>query len=338
MEYQDYYKTLNIDKKATGQEIQKAYRSLARKYHPDINKEKNAEEKFKQINEAYEVLKDPEKRKLYDSLGANWKAGQQFNGQNTGSNWQDFMRGAGQGGRTTYRTSSNFDTSDFSDFFSSLFGGGFGGDEGAQNIFSNLGERANSRGGRRVSGRQASGFSNFSEMQEPQEQISEISILAKEAILGTERILVISSQDGKQKKLKIKIPAGTTDKKIIQIKDKDTGAIRIRINVTDDKNISIKGNDIYVTIPVETWEASLGTELDFNSFFGKIKLKLPAGTSSGKKLKLKGKGIASKTGTGDLYLIIQINIPKILNKEEKDLYEKLSKISENKSKDERQNI
>ncbi len=338
MEYQDYYKTLNVDRKATGQEIQKAYRALARKFHPDVNKEKGAEEKFKQINEAYEVLKDPEKRKLYDSLGSNWKAGQQFNGQGAGANWQDFMRGARQGGGTTYRTSSNFNTADFSDFFSSLFGGGFGGSGGAQDIFSNLGGFTTSRGRRTGTRPSSSGFSNFEENMEPQEQISDISISAKEAISGTERILIISSEDGSQKKLKIKIPAGTTDKKIIRLRDKDAGVIKIRINVTDDKNISINGNDIYITVPVEAWEASLGTELEFNSFFGNIKLKLPAGTSSGKKLKLKGKGIASKAETGDLYITIQVNIPKNLTKEEKELYEKLSKVSENRSKSERQKI
>lgn len=345
MEYQDYYKTLGVARSATSAEITKAYRALARKYHPDVNKEKGAEEKFKQINEAYEVLKDPEKRKLYDSLGANWKAGQQFGGFNANGGasggFDEFIKnfmgsqGKSQGTRTTYRTSTNFDTGSFSDFFSSLFGGGAfqgGGYKGAQaeDIFSNLGgftsSRTNSRGG--------AGASSFGGMQGENSQIFDISISAKECILGTEKIISIAKGSVK-KKLKIKIPKGTTSGKFIQIKDKELGTIKIKVTVLDDSNISIKGKDIYLTVPVETYEAALGTTLEFDSFFGKVNVKLPQGSSTGAKLKLKGKGLEGKDGVGDLYIVIQIRIPKFITDKEKELYEKLAKISENQSKKER---
>lgn len=335
MEYQDYYKTLNVDRKATSAEITKAYRTLARKYHPDVNKEKGAEEKFKQINEAYEVLKDPEKRKLYDSLGANWKAGQQFGGFNGGGagkggfesfsgNWQDIFKGA-QGG-SSYRTSSNFDTSGFSDFFSSLFGGGNFGGGASSDIFSNLGGFSSSR--------KTSGTSSFGGTQGENGQIFDISITAKECILGTEKIISIAKGNVK-KKLKIKIPKGTTQGKFIQIKDKELGTIKIKVNVLDDSNISIKGKDIYLTVPVESYEAALGASLEFDSFFGKVNVKLPEGSSSGAKLKLKGKGLEGKDGAGDLYIVIQIKVSKGLSKEQKELYKQLEKISENQSKKER---
>ena len=339
MEYQDYYKTLGVDRKATSAEITKAYRTLARKYHPDVNKEKGAEEKFKQINEAYEVLKDPEKRKLYDSLGSNWKAGQQFGGFGGGGagkggfegfqgNWQDIFKNASGG--TTYRTSTNFDTGGFSDFFSSLFGGGgFAGGGQADDIFSNLGGFTNARRGANAS--------NFGGNQGENSQIFDISISAKECILGTEKIITIAKGSIK-KKLKIKIPKGTISGKFIQIKDKELGTIKIKVNVQDDTNISIKGKDIYLTVPVECYEAALGTTLEFDSFFGKVKVKLPQGSSTGAKLKLKGKGLESKDGTGDLYIVIQIKVPKFITDKEKSLYEELEKISENQSKKERASL
>ncbi|MGI6680783.1 MAG: DnaJ domain-containing protein [Bdellovibrionota bacterium] len=330
MQYQDYYKTLNVDRKATSDEIQKAYRKLARKYHPDVNKEKGAEEKFTQINEAYEVLKDPEKRRLYDSLGSNWKAGQQFGagGANKGfANWQDFMKGGQKG--YTYRTSTNFDTGGFSEFFSSLFGGGgFSGGDGSD-IFSNLGGFSKAKSGVNAS--------NYGSSSSDNSQVFDIFISAKECILGTERILTITKGET-QKKLKIKIPKGTTDKKYIRIKDKDLGIIKIRVNVTDDANILIKGKDIYLTVPIEAYEAALGTTLEFDSFFGKVNVKLPAGSGSGAKLKLKGKGIEAKDGVGDLYIVVQIKVPKSLTKEQKELYEKIAKISDNLAKKERSKL
>lgn len=308
MQYQDYYESLGVSRNASGDEIQKAYRKLAKKFHPDINKEKSAQDKFKKINEAYEVLKDPEKRKLYDELGANWQAG------------QDFRPPPGFEGR--FRTSragggpqGGFDFGGgFSDFFEALFGGAGG---------SRAGSFASFGGG--IFG-EGSPFT-------PQPQELELPVSVTEAITGAKKKVQFSydeiGSDGRPKRntktLDISIPQGTLDGAVLRLKGQapQGGDLHLRIKIVGDSKYSVKGNSLHINVPVAPWEAALGGEVEVNLPSGTLRIKIPAGSQSGQKLRLKGKGL----GGGDAYADIQIVVPKTLSDEEKALYEKLSTIS-----------
>jgi len=304
--YKDYYKILGVSKDATQDQIKKAYRKLAKKYHPDKNKgNAAAEEKFKEIGEAHAVLSDPEKRKKYDQLGADWEQYEQFQrsggargGQ--GFDWSQYM--GGQGGQFTFETGAGGGA--FSDFFRTFFGGAAGGDPFG--------------GGR----------SRRSSSMRGQNYQSVLNIGFEEALKGGEHIIQL---DGKRLKLKIKPGARHGQK--IRIRGKGgpginggtPGDLYITYHIALPPEFKAEGEDLYVDAFVDVPTAVLGGKVAVPTPEGsKARVKIPAGTSSGKKFRLRGKGLFKKDGSrGDLYATLQIKVPKVLSKEEKALYEKL---------------
>ncbi len=316
MEYKDYYKTLGVEKSATQDEIKKAYRKLAVKYHPDKNKgDKAAEEKFKEIGEAHEVLRDPEKRKLYDQLGANWKQYQQA-GYNPGADRGRKRAHSGPGGQYYYEFEgdpSEFFSgkSGFSDFFESFFGGG-----------------RRSRGFQGASG--FSGFDDFGgfETHKPGSDLAgEISISLNEAYTGTERIVDLGSE-----KIKVRIKPGAYDGLKLRIKGKGergrsghAGNLYLTIRIQPHTIYERKGNDLYMQAPLDLFIALLGGKQEINTLSGKVSINIPEGTQNGKQLRLKGKGmpVYGKRIHGDLYVKLQVKLPDRLTTEQKEMLKQL---------------
>lgn len=316
MEFRDYYKALGVDKKADNDTIKKAYRKLARKYHPDVNKEGDAEKKFKEIAEAYEVLKDPEKRKAYDEYGADWKAGTEQK-EHQKQYYRQYQQAPGKGGFDG--GSFDFDDvggGDFSDFFENLFGQ------------------------RRTRRTAPGGRTSFS--RKGQDLNASITIPLEDAYKGSTR--TISFQLPKideggiisyvPETLKVKIPKGVHHGKKIRLAGKGgpgsgggkPGDLYITVEYESNSNYHVEGGDVYINIPVAPWEAALGESVSVPLPGGGIKLKIPKGSSSGKKLRLKGKGIPSKT-PGDLYVVIKIVLPPASDEKSKKLYEEMKTLN-----------
>lgn len=309
MEYKDYYKILGVEKSATQDDIKKAYRKLAMKYHPDRNPgNKSAEEKFKEITEANEVLSDPEKRKKYDTLGANWKQYQHTGGQG----FDDFFTNFGAGRRSsgsssTYEFGGNFNDlfsgmgGGFSDFFESFFGG---------------------RGG---------GFAGRTQQQKTEVDIEAIlNISLEDAFNGIEKTINI---DGK--KLKIKVSPGTKDGQKLRLKglgrsktsDGTKGDLYLIIHVLQHPFYEIKDSQLYYNLDVDLYTAVLGGKENIRTLDGKtISINIPEGTESESKLRLKGLGLVDNGVRGDLFVDIHVTVPKNLNNEEKQLFNKLKSI------------
>lgn len=295
MDYKDYYKILEIDKKATPAEVKKAYRTLAKKYHPDKNLgDKKAEENFKLVNEANEVLGNPEKRKKYDDLGENWQQNQQAQNQQQGQNRQYRQQNQGFGGGNQ---------EDFSDFFEQFF--------------------AQQRGGNPQQNQARKGGDYETEM--------EISL--EEAYTGTSRIIQLENEKlrvttksgaytDQQLRIKNKGAKGSSDA--------NRGDLFVRIRVLDNPKFIRKGDDLHQTTSINLYDAVLGNEIIIETVTGKLKIKIPAGTPNGKTIRLKGKGmpVYEKVGTfGDFYILIQIEIPTQLTDKQKALFEELKAIS-----------
>ena len=291
VQYKDYYKILGVSREATADEIKKAYRKLAKQYHPDVSKEKNAEEKYKEINEAYEVLKDPEKRKKYDTLGMNWQSGQDFTPP---PGWQHVDFGGGNMG------------GGFSDFFETLFGGGrnFG---GFQDIF---------------------GGSNF---HQPVRRDSEVSVTLQleDIVKGGIHTFAVSSSKGKRN-IKVNLPKGITEGSQIKLPGKADGGgdIYMNIHVAPHKIFEVKDYDLTREIKVGVCDAVLGKDLTLGTLDGEVMIKMPPGIQDGQKLRVRGKGMPKRDGTnGDLYIRIKIEIPRNLTSKQKELWEELSKLN-----------
>jgi curved DNA-binding protein len=299
MEYKDYYKIMGLERTATADDIKRAYRKLARKYHPDVSKEKNAEERFKEVGEAYEVLKDAEKRTAYDELGANWQQGQDFRAP---PGWQHAQPGAG-------KHDSNF--GDSSDFFESLFGRMGGGRQHRQHAYSMPG----------------------------QDYHGKLQVHLEDAFQGATREiqLPITEMDAEgrqrttQRKLKVKIPAGVKSGQQIRLSGQGAqspnggkaGDLYLEVDIVKNNLFDLLGNDIYLTLPIAPWEAALGAKISVPTLAGKVELKIPPASQGGQKLRLKGRGMPASP-PGDQYIILKIIIPQPTTDAAKALYEKMA--------------
>ncbi len=314
VKFRDYYETLGVDRGASQQQIQAAYRKQARKLHPDVNKSPDAEEKFKRLNEAHEVLQDADKRRRYDSLGENWQAGQDFSPP---PGWEFFgTRGGQPGAGRSFRfdmSGENFEQtpfSGFSDFFEMLFG-----------------MPSNGRGRTGRSGRMAWGQAAPGEDQE-----AEITISLEEAHRGVRKTLMLSGG----KTLEVNIPAGTTDGHRLRLRGQggsgqggaEAGDLYLRVRLAPHARFRLNGQDLEVEVPVSPWEAALGARIQVPLLEGQASLKLAPGAQSGQRLRLRGKGLARRGGDqGDLDAVIRIVVPASLSERERELYEELARVS-----------
>ena len=327
MEFKDYYKILGVERGASEDEIKRAFRKLARKYHPDINKEPGAEEKFKEINEAYEVLSDPEKRKAYDQLGANWKAGQEFRPP---PGWEEqFGFGTGAGAGRAGGFEFHFDgggAGGFSDFFEALFGG--------------MGRRASGSDGFR-SFRFHTGADRGAGMRMKGEDIhARIQIDLADAYTGAERTISLQvperQPDGRTimrtKTLTVRIPKGVREGQHIRLKGQGqpgigggpAGDLYLEISFRPDARFRVEGRDVYIDLPVAPWEAALGAKVKVPTPAGAVEMKIPAGSQCGRKLRLKGKGIPGKQ-PGDLYAVLKVVLPPADTPKAREIYEKMQR-------------
>ncbi len=307
VKFQDYYQTLGVKRDASQDEIQRAYRKLARKYHPDMNKEAGASEKFKQIGEAYEVLKDPQKRKKYDTLGENWKAGQEFRPP---PGWESHFRSAGgRGGAEGFQFQSGGQFSDFFEAFFSQMASGGGAQGGRGGGFEDL-----------FNGARQQGRPQAAPMQE-----AALSISLHEAFHGTTRSLQLQGPGG-TKTIEVKIPAGTTDGAKIRLAGE---GLILKVSVAADPRFTVSGRDLTTDVKITPWQAALGGKVDVQTMDGTVSLNIPAGASSGQKLRLKGKGLPSrrKDEAGNLFVRLMIVLPKELSEQELQLYEKLKELN-----------
>ncbi len=306
MDYKDYYKILGVDKSATKDEIKKAYRKLAKEYHPDKTKgDRTLEEKFKAVSEAYQVLSNDENRKKYDELGANWKQAQQQPGGDAGFDYSQFY---GQsGGQRGSHQSYQGDPEAFSDFFNNIFGGGASGFGGQSR-----------RGSRKMKG---------------QDFAADMEITLEEAYHGCSRILQLDQQ-----KLRISTKPGTRDQQKIKLKGKGSpginggpnGDLYITIHVHKHPAFKRKENDLYSTLILDVYTAVLGGSVQVPTLNGNVTMKIPKGNQGGKKLRLKGKGMpvyGQSEQFGDLYVTTQIQIPTNLSTEEEKLFQELKEKS-----------
>ena len=329
MEFKDYYKTLGVTKTSSEKEIKQAYRKLARKHHPDVNPgDKAAETKFKEINEAYEVLGDPAKRKKYDELGSNWRAYEQAQARGeaspfSGGQWNADFGGAGVGGggQGGYRTMTPEemeemfgDSNPFSDFFTTFFGGGGPG-------FGGQGERARGRT------RQRQGRDVEHEM--------ELSL--EEAYNGSARRLT-TTHDGQARTVDVRIPAGVTDGSRVRVSgegERGTGGAKsgdlyLRVKLPPHPVFERKGRDLYVKVPVPVTTAVLGGEAQVPTLTGKpARLKIPPLTQNGQVFRLKGYGMPAVNkpdDKGDLYARVEVQLPTQLSATEREHWEALAKL------------
>ncbi len=324
IKFQDYYETLGVARDAKKEDIQRAFRKLARKYHPDVNKEKGAEDKFKQINEANEVLSDPQKRAQYDALGANWKAGQEFRPP---PGWEGGARSAHG------HSAQEFDMSGFSDFFEAFFGG--------------AGAGMSSRGGKASRSFSFGGFgegANFG-MSEPEPQNTEatLTITVEDAYreatkeISLEHIEYDSAgrPHSKTRNFRVKIPAGTTEGSTIRMAGQGVampngakGDLLLKIKLAPHPYFRVSGYDVTSDLRLAPWEAALGAKVSVHSLDGEIKLTVRPGTQNGQRLRLRGKGLPKGSGeAGDMYAEVRILIPETLSDSEKELLEKLASVS-----------
>jgi len=334
MDFKDYYATLGVAKSANEKEIKQAFRKLARKFHPDVNpSDKSAESKFKEINEAYEVLGDPEKRKKYDELGANWRAYEQAGAGAPGAGfdpsqfagWNVHFGGGQPGGQGGYRTMTADevqemfgDANPFSDFFQTFFGGA---DPSAGE-----GRRARAGGGRgRSAGRPGRDVEH------------EIDLSLEDAYHGATRRLAVK-HGGTARNVDVRIPPGVGEGSRVRVPGEgepgtgglQAGDLYLRIHLARHPQFELKGKDLYVNVPVPLTTVVLGGEAEVKTLGGKsLRLKIPPATQNGQVFRLKGHGmpaVGKSDQHGDLYATVTVQLPKELSPEQRKLFEELQKL------------
>jgi curved DNA-binding protein len=286
MEFKDYYQIMGVKRDATQDEIKRAYRQLARKYHPDVSKHADAEARFKELGEAYEVLKDPEKRAAYDQLGANWKAGQDFRPPPDWKEGFEFSGGSFTGG----------DAADYSDFFESLYGRGFRPGSGSRASFHAQGE----------------------------DRHAKVLIDLEDAYAGTTRTITLRVPEvdaqghvsTREHRLSVTIPRGIRAGQHIRLAGQGApgigqgkpGDLYLEVEFRPHARYRVEERDVYIDLPVAPWEAALGATIKAPSPNGTVELTIPADSPAGRKLRLKGRGIPGNT-PGDLYVVLKIALP-----------------------------
>ncbi len=309
MEYKDYYRIMGVERDASQAEIKRAYRKLARKYHPDVSKEANAEERFKEVGEAYEVLKDAEKRAAYDQLGANWQAGQDFHAPPGWDQGFEFRGGSSRGDGF-----SGASAEDFSEFFESLFGRG--------------------------------GFAGHGQSRQPpqgRDTHARLVIDLEDAYEGASRQLTLKhaepGPDGRpqiqERTLNVRIPKGIRQGQHIRLAGQGgaasgngkAGDLYLEVEIRPHALYKVEGRDVYLDLPVTPWEAALGARVKVPTPSGKVDLKIPADSKSGQKLRLKGRGLPAKQ-PGDFYVVLQIAVPPATSDAVKDAYRELEKVAD----------
>jgi len=312
VQFRDYYETLGVSKTASEDEIRSAFRKLARKYHPDVAKDKKtAEEKFKQINEAYEVLSDPEKRRKYDQLGEHWN---QPGGFQPPPQW-----GAGQpGGGYRWGSGENggvefeFGGTGFSDFFEAFFGGGRG-----RSAFGGFGQR----------GETAERGSDVE---------ADIMVTLEEALHGSTRQVSLRRAGSKKTETyQVKIPRGVREGQRIRLAGQGeagerggkSGDLFLRVRLARHPDFSVEGSDLVHEVKIAPWQAVLGDQLMVPTLEGHARLKLPPGTQGGQRFRLRERGLSGVSGQrGDLYVVVQIALPKKLSEREREIWEQLARL------------
>jgi curved DNA-binding protein len=307
VKFRDYYEILGVARNAKEDEIKKAYRKLARKYHPDLNpNNKQSEEKFKEIQEAYEVLSDTTKRQKYDQLGANWKNGAEFTpppnwGGQGGINLEDLFQGAGnQRGAT------------FSDFFEVLFGGMGGGGGFGSGAGTGAGGRARS-----------SSRSSRADAE------TELSLPLEEMHRGATRTLTVRMGNA-EKKIDVRIPPGARNDSQVRIPGGSTngGDLYVRLRQEPNSRFTVNGDDTETELTITPWEAALGGNVEVETLDGKTEIRIPAGIASGQRIRLANRGLNVRSGgRGDHYVRLRIAVPKQLSDAERKLFEELARIS-----------
>ena len=286
MQYRDYYEILGLTRSADADEIKRAYRKLARKFHPDVSKEKNAEAKFKEVQEAYEVLRDSDKRAAYDHLGRDFRSGQQFRPP------PDWSQRFGNSGGQRFS-----DLNGFSDFFSSLFGGA-GAGAGAGAGGGNAGQ-ADSEAGH-------------------------LDVTVEEAFAGTRRRVMLN-EHGRQRQVDVQIPAGVTEGQSLRIPGIGGRASLIfRIRLRPHHLYEVAGKDVQIELPLAPWEAALGAKVAVPTLGGTVELTVPAGTLSGQKLRLRARGLPGSPA-GDQMVTIKLVTPTAQSAAEKEAYERMKR-------------
>lgn len=315
MEFKDYYHILGLDPDADDKAIKAAYRKLARKYHPDVSSDDNAEEKFKEVSEAYHVLKDAEKRAEYDQLRRYRQSGGDFEPP---PGWQNAAGRGGAEGFTGGFTGDFGDQSDFSDFFESLFGG-----------------RGGARGFHRGGGHGARAGQDL-EVEMPLFLEDTLGETAKQIRLNVPQYDNQGRRlPDREKTLNVKIPAGTGDNERIRLKGQGApgigggpaGDLFLRVRLVPHPLFDVDGQDLIVTVPVAPWEAALGAKIEVPTLNGRISLTVPSGSQTGKRLRIKGRGLTAKKHNGDLYAVLKVVMPDTVTNEQKDLWEKLAATS-----------
>ena len=312
VQYKDYYEILGVTRAASDDEIKKSFRKLARQYHPDVAKDKKrAEEKFKEINEAYEVLSDPAKRKKYDELGANWKSGAEFRPP---PGWEGFQgrpsRGQGRAGQGAENFEFHFGGTGFSDFFEQLFG---------------------STGARR------GGFSGFRSFEDDEvaergrDVEGDIMVTLEEAAGGSIRTVSVR-HNSRAETYQVKIPPGVTEGQRLRIPGRGehgsgggpSGDLYLRVRIAKHPDFDVDGHNLIYEADLAPWEAVLGAEISVPTLDGRVHIKIPPGTQSGQKLRVRNRGLAGK---GDLFVVTKIAAPAKVSDAEKKIWEQLQKES-----------